>query len=146
MRKSLSLLAIAVVSLAFAPAPFSRPARRDNNESDLKKMQGKWVRIRNTVDGAEWGGGTPVTITGNRMQFPSPDDAWTITLDVAKSSRWIDLVQVNQPQSNFRGVYRVQGNMLTICWRHNVTPANRPTSFAPKQSGVWYQVFERRKP
>jgi hypothetical protein len=97
MRKSLSLLAIAVVSLAFVPAPFPRPARRDRHESDLKKKQGQWTVVRRTVAGFEAGVGDLATITGDRLQFRSPDGALTITLDVARSPRLIDLHQANQP-------------------------------------------------
>jgi uncharacterized protein (TIGR03067 family) len=145
MRQGLFLLAVVVVSLAFAPAPFPRPARRDSHESDLKKLQGLWWVVRHTVDGSEALGLATVTITGDRLQFPSPDEAWTITLDVARTPRWIDLVPVNQPASCFRGIYRVQGNKLTICLRQEASPADRPTSFDPRQKRVWYLVFERRK-
>src|SRR5438876_567804 len=95
MRRS-SLLLAALLSLAFAPAPFPRPGKRDTSESDLKKMQGAWVRVKNTFHGrSQEANDTPVTITGMRMQFPAASDAWTITLDATKKPKTIDLKHID---------------------------------------------------
>src|SRR5207249_4888557 len=72
MRKSLLFLATAVLSLAFAPAPFPRPGKRgDTNESDLKKLQGAWTRVQLGIGTQPGADNCAVTITGTRLQFPS---------------------------------------------------------------------------
>ena len=43
MRRGLPLLA--VLCLAFAPAPFPRQRRPDASKGDLQAIQGKWDRV-----------------------------------------------------------------------------------------------------
>ena len=139
------LFLAAAGSLAFAPAPFPRPTRRDTSESDLKKLQGAWVRVTMTINGQPGAQNTPITITGTRMQFPSAGDAWTITLDTSKRPKTLDARRIGSPTNVFWGVYRLEGDTLTICWRHNVTEDKRPTDFDGSKSGIWYQVYKRQK-
>jgi uncharacterized protein (TIGR03067 family) len=145
MCRSPLFLAAAVLSLAFAPAPFPRPGKRDTNDSDLKKLQGAWVRARLTMNGRSNADSTPITITGQRMQFPVPSDAWTLTLDVTKKPKTIDARQIGNGRNVFWGIYRLEGDTLTICWRHNVTEDQRPTTFDESAAGVWFQVYKRQK-
>src|SRR5262249_24547085 len=109
MNKRLLFLAVAVVSSvtlsSAAPAPLPRPQRRGASEDDLQKMQGKWVRVKLGIGTPAREDNCPVTITGTRMQFPSPSDAWTLTLDTGRSPRTIDAKRVNGENSQFRGIY-----------------------------------------
>jgi uncharacterized protein (TIGR03067 family) len=145
MYRSPLLLAAVVLSLAFAPAPFPRPGKRDTNESDLKKLQGGWLRVTMTLDGQFRQDNTPITIIQARMQFPAPTDAWTLTLDATKKPKTIDARNVGNPQNVFYGIYQIEGDTLTICWRHNVTVDKRPTNFDRAAPGVWHQIYKRTK-
>src|SRR3954463_13989149 len=119
MRKSLFFLATAVLSLAFAPAPFPRPGKRgDTNEGDLKKLQGAWVRVQLGISMQPGPDNCAVTISGTRLQFPSKDDAWTLTLVATKKPKQIDARRVSNQKDVFQGVYRLEGDTLTVCWRH----------------------------
>jgi uncharacterized protein (TIGR03067 family) len=143
MRKSLFFLVPAVLALAFAPAPFPRPSKQrgDTNESDLKKLQGAWTRVQLGIGVPPGVDNCAVTITGTRMQFPSPDDAWTLTLQATRKPKLIDAARVNAQKDVFRGIYRFEGGTLIICWRHN---GDRPTNFTAGVQGVWYQVYKRK--
>jgi uncharacterized protein (TIGR03067 family) len=143
MRKSLLLLVVA--SLAFAPAPFPRAGKRGSNESDLKKMQGRWDRVGLGTGEKPRPSTCLVTITGTRMQFPAADDAWVLTLGTTSNPKWLDAKRVNNPNSLFRGIYKFEGDALIIYWRGPDANPARPTDFTPGQPGVWYQVFKRVK-
>jgi uncharacterized protein (TIGR03067 family) len=143
--RTTTLLAAVALALAFAPAPFPRPTRRDTKESDLTKMQGRWVRVKMTIGGRPGAQNTPVTVAGERMQFPAADDAWTITLDVTKRPKQIDLRRISNPKQMFRGVYRFDGDTLTICWRMSPEEKQRPTEFSEGGEGVWFQVYKRQE-
>jgi uncharacterized protein (TIGR03067 family) len=140
------LLLAAVLSLAFAPAP--RP-KLNASKDDLAKMQGQWVRTSLTINGKKHDEpqGCAVTIKGDVLAFPSPDDAWKLTIDATKKPKWIDSRRVKPAGSigPFWGVYRLEGDTLTICWREDANVTDRPADFDPSQRHVWLQVFQRKK-
>jgi uncharacterized protein (TIGR03067 family) len=140
------LLSAALLSLAFAPAPLPKKSRnkRDTNESDLARMQGKWVRVKLGISGHPNVDNCPITITGTRMQFPSPDDAWILTLDAGRSPKSIDAARVTDRNSLFRGIYRFEGGDLIICWRGPDQKPERPQKLEAGAQGVWYQVYKRQ--
>jgi uncharacterized protein (TIGR03067 family) len=140
------LLLIASLSLAFAPAPFPRRGKREPNASDLQKMQGAWVRVQLGISAQPSADNCAVTITGDRMQFPSRTDAWTLTLDPGRRPRTIDATRADNSKSLFRGIYRFDGDSLIICWRGAGADPQRPADFTAGVQGVWYQVYKRRKP
>jgi uncharacterized protein (TIGR03067 family) len=147
-HRTLSCLACAALSLAFAPAPLAKP---DSNKADLKAMQGKWTRTLQTINGTthrQARGPVTATLKGDRMEF-SATDAWKVTLDAKARPKRIDLEGAVPAVANyaFAGIYRIKGDKLTICWRlGRKGKPERPASFAPNQPGVWFQVFERVKP
>ena len=138
------LLLLAVFSLAFAPA--SKP----KGENELKKMQGKWSREACTIDGksgVERPGSVTVTISGDQLTFGTPDDTWKLTLDPAAKPSSIDFRRVKEVGhcDAIQGIYRLEGDTLTICWRVSNEDLGRPTSFDPAQTDVWVQVLKRKK-
>jgi uncharacterized protein (TIGR03067 family) len=141
------LLPLVTLSLAFAPAPFPRP---DSPKDDLKKMQGTWERVALTIGGAahpEAPGQITIVITGTHLQFPSPQDAWTITLDAGKKPRHFDYRGAAPPvqKITFRGIYRLEGDTLTICCVESARGEDRPTKFESLGGQVWLQVYKRKK-
>src|SRR5262245_8460500 len=123
--RTASLLLLAVLCLAFAPAPFRRPDRVADPKDELRRLQGEWVRVSLHIDGKQSTGSTEMTVTDTRMQFGGADDRWDISLDVRASPRRIDLVRTNDSKNIFRGIYRLDGDSLTVCARQYGTPADR---------------------
>jgi uncharacterized protein (TIGR03067 family) len=137
--------------LAFAPAPLPKPPPPDPNKADLKAMQGKWTRTLLIVDGRTTrklrGAEVTATIKGDRMVY-SARDVWELTLDAKASPKRIDSKGAVPNVGNylFLGVYRLEGDKLTICCREaQGGKGKRPADFDPAQRGVWLQVFERIK-
>jgi uncharacterized protein (TIGR03067 family) len=147
-RRTLPCLASAALSLAFAPAPLPKP---DSNKVDLKAMQGKWTRTLLVMGGSTTrqarGAEVTVTLKGDRMEF-SASDVWKLTLDAKARPRRIGLrgAVPRVAKHLFLGVYRLEGDKLTICCRPVPdAKGKRPASFDPAQPGVWLEVFERIK-
>jgi uncharacterized protein (TIGR03067 family) len=139
----LLLLLLVCLSLAFAPAPLPRRGR-GAAENDLQRMQGKWVRVELGISAPARPDNCPITITGTLMQFPSPNDAWKLTVDQSRRpNKAIDAAHRDNPATLFRGIYRFDGGRLIICWRGATNDPVRPEDFTPGAQGVWYQVYRR---
>lgn len=139
---SRALLCVVVsLMLAFAPAPL--PRRERDGGDDLRKLQGDWERIEH--NGQREAHPTPVTVRGDRMQYPSPDDLWTVVLDQKARPKRIDFVKVNQTTNVFRGVYRLEGDTLTYSVRQNVSEQDRPLDFDAKRMGAWVSTYRRKR-
>jgi uncharacterized protein (TIGR03067 family) len=132
----------ALPPLAFAPAPFRRPARQTD---DLKAIQGDWVRV--TRNGkAEEPNDYPATIKGNLMRYPNQNYTYVLTLDQKASPRRIDLVSETDQKYAYRGIYRLEGDTLTISLRRNYDGGtNRATDFDLSQPDAWVGVYKRRR-
>lgn len=137
-------LAVAILALAFAPAPFRKPDRF-RAEDDLAKLQGDWLRVRYKGNAEP----RPMTLRaeGGRIRYVPWDNSWTVRLDSTRRPRRIDIVRDDDPTEFYRGVYRFEGDTFTYCIRNNVSEAERPLDFDPTaESGAWVAVFERKKP
>jgi uncharacterized protein (TIGR03067 family) len=159
MRCILPLLTLA--SLAFVPAPFPKPIPKA-----LKAMQGHWTieawgfatpkeqiillrgpwLRRNTKD--------EVVIIPNSAEVVGSTIVFSI--NGKPSSRWLlhavidcragmpsvlDLVQP-QERSKMQGIYKLEGDTLTICYRE--CGRGRPDRFS--NEGQWRLVLKRTKP
>ena len=146
MRTAASFTLLAALALGFAPAPV--PKKVPTSEAHLKAMQGKWRRVSLSIDGKpypEAPGGVFVTIKSDLMAFASPHDTWRVTLDPAKKPGRLDTRRADGGGDPFWGVYRLDGDALTVCCRRGAKESDRPASFDPGQPGVWVQVFRRVK-
>jgi uncharacterized protein (TIGR03067 family) len=131
------------LSLVAGPKP-DRP-------SDLEKMQGTWYRTDLTIAGEvqdEKPGEVKIEIKGTRLQFPTPEDSWTITLDAKRDPKWFDYRGNKPPNTDtiHRGIYRLEGDTLTICTVRNGDEKDRPTKFESTGGAVWLQVYKRQRP
>jgi uncharacterized protein (TIGR03067 family) len=145
------LIVAASLLIGFTPAPFLVPKRPDSSQEQLKKLQGEWVRTRWNVSGEEYQV-TPVTISssGKRMTLTLarlPPDRWTIRLDASKSPKVFDIEGTTPGVKGvvFVGIYRLEGDTLTLCSRWSKAEKDRPTDFDAKPH-VWLEVFQRRQP
>jgi uncharacterized protein (TIGR03067 family) len=155
MQRILSLLLTLCLGLTPSLVAGPKPDRR----SDLEKMQGTWYRTHLTIHGEvqdEKPGEVKIEIKGTHLQFPTPEDSWTITLDPRRDPKWFDYRGDIAPGNSrllpsntstiHRGIYRLEGDTLTICDVRNGDEKDRPTKFESKGGAVWLQVFKRQRP
>jgi uncharacterized protein (TIGR03067 family) len=144
MHRVLPLLAVALSSLAFAPAPFPKPnAPRD----DLKKLQGRWVLIYWVEDGRRQREKEKLIwlIEGNHVStltdgpLPRP---FFISLDPHSTPPAIDVRSSQKKPSYLFGRYSVDGDTLRVCFGKGKRPAGL-SGGEEATFGVW--VFQRPK-
>src|SRR5262245_11819701 len=149
MRRILPLLVLS--SLAFAPAPFPRPQRRDNDPGvNEQRVQGEWKTVimeTFTPDGQKQKHEWPVTrvrIKGRHWTSFNGDGQITAThyttLDTSTrptSLDWYNGGQGNvqgKPSPDFVGVIRLSGDTMQVIYIHG--PRERRPSFEkPPQEG-----------
>ena len=146
MRTFLLLLA-ATGSLAFAPAPFPRPARRQSDANDLKAMQGTWQLVSRTV-----GGGTishvvnRAEVSGTRFTLVNASGDWrspfSLTLDLTRSPRHF-VMQSEKSAYRMTGLYELSGDTLRMCY---TTTGQRPVNLTGAGRQEWLDIYKRRKP
>jgi uncharacterized protein (TIGR03067 family) len=125
---------------------------------DLEVIQGTWFRTSFTIGGVvqeESPDEGKIIIRGTHLQFPTPEDSWTIALDPTKTPKWFDY-QGNIPRLNYdllssnadvinRGIYRLEGDTLTICTVPGGGKQYRPKNFESKGGTVHLQIYKRQK-
>ena len=149
----MSCCAFLALALAFAPAPFPKPGKPAAGQDDLKALQGTWSTVRRTSGGREVksAGEVTVVIAGSTLKYlvnGMVRTEWAITLDATKDPRVLDRTRIGGATKGvvLRGIYRLDGDTLTICYRQRVGEAERPTSFAGSGIGVWVHVMKRQNP
>jgi uncharacterized protein (TIGR03067 family) len=143
-----ALLLATILSTAFAPAPLPKP---DPTKEDLRKMQGEWVRTSYSSGGTELATarGATIVLTGSRLEYSQNGASlgkYTIALDAKKKPRALDFKEISTPTGpSYRGIYRLEGDTLTICYRVGAEESNRPTEFDSSKQGVVISVYKRQK-
>jgi uncharacterized protein (TIGR03067 family) len=139
MRRAIPLLAL--LCLAFAPAPFPRRQPPDAaGRRDLQAMQGVWAE--------RFADSAAVTITGDRMEY-HPDHAWKLTLHARADPRRVAATGVGSENAGKTrvGLYRLEKGKLIICWRRDSAgKLEWPSSLDPFHKDVWIEVFTLVKP
>jgi uncharacterized protein (TIGR03067 family) len=147
VRFQMFLAVVAFLLLGFAPAPFSKPER---TEQDLKKLQGEWS-YPTTIYFTDWNGdfsikpgpAVRVTIRGNRMiDHGSGAFSGVIRLDASRSPRVLDLIPEKAEYARY-GIYKMEGDRLTLCF---TTPVFDGPSERPKSFGARPWVWTRKDP
>ena len=151
MRRVLPFFA--VLSFAFAPAPF--PKLKPLSD-ELKAIQGAWVPVKDVVwfrwHGC-WGGSSilrgegppsdkiPWVIEGDRLTWRSH---WAISVNSKKDPPEIDLVRVS-PLPAFRrhGLYKLEGDTLIVSMSESTRPKKLEGSKDEEGSLV---IYKRQKP
>ncbi len=147
MRRLFPLLA--ALSLGFAPAPFLAQ-KPTSVEADLKALEGEWEQVSEAVDGGApmpppypisdvFAGGRLATTHGGEVA-----SRWRVTLSPTATPKAMDIL--GESPDNFHGllirlVYRIEGDMLTVCYRPNKP---RPSGFEPGE-GVRVVIYKRKK-
>lgn len=121
------LLVYAVLLTGFAPAPFPKRARADD---DRKRLDGAWViesvKWRGSpVLGTHWGNGLAfrlndrVTITGGELSFPdyAPNQPARWAIKLHRGTKDFDLVPLATGPYRLLGFYRQEYGKLTLVYR-----------------------------
>jgi uncharacterized protein (TIGR03067 family) len=137
-RPALLLSLLALTALAFAPAPF--PKSKQQARPAALTMEGLW---RRSARGPERGGST-VRITAttwtNYPERGGPPD-FDVKADPRASPAAFDLSDPGASSLYLRGIYKVEGDTLTICF--NPAIQGRPTAFDGPGKGRGTEVFTR---
>jgi hypothetical protein len=116
------LLLFAATSLAFAPAPFPKAAKRTPASIDLAAMQGRWERISLTVGRAEMGAqGGNIRIVGQKVAFYLGDrlrEEWSISLrpDAGANRFKAEVISGDFKGSTITGTYHRDGDVLALAY------------------------------
>jgi uncharacterized protein (TIGR03067 family) len=127
--------------------------RADEVEKELEKWQGDWVAVSGELAGltcrAEELRAVKVTIQGDKWigTGSGGTTTYSITLDLTTDPKRLDLKGVEGKWAGrlFLGIYKLEGDMLTVCKGHGDN--SRPTEFATKvRTSHQLTVFKRVKP
>src|SRR4051794_35242285 len=108
------LLFTAAVSLAFAPAPLTRRATK---APTLPSFLGSWSSDAQAQ--------VTLVLTPTRLEYHNPGghiNGYDLTFDAGKAPPTYDIS--GQGKSNYSGIWRVEGDKLTMYYRVGVN--NRP--------------------
>jgi uncharacterized protein (TIGR03067 family) len=136
------LVALAVLLLGFAPAPFPRRDRQRpaSFDQDLKILQGAWKGDAKSSDrtglsfsAAIKGNQFTLTILGRRI-------TWQLQPQGGSSPRALYIK--NESGRVFLGIYRLEGDTLFICIS---TTGTRPSVFNANRKGYTLLTLKRIK-
>src|SRR5262245_16286420 len=131
------VLLFAAASLGFAPIPFLKPGKGASPEAEMRALEGEWQRVSLTIDGKAVGhhrGCTLVIgeygmslcwlcnvdkVSGSLTLSPSASSPRAFDLTIPAKRNVLDFVM--------QGIYRVDGDTLTLCISHVAGP--RPATF-----------------
>lgn len=136
MRRAV-LLTLAVLTLAFAPAPFPRPQRR-LSPRDL--AQGEWLGRESRQQ---------LRVAGERMTY-NPDTpnaieyVWkTDTTSSPATYHAVGVAGGSASGREFRGIWRVQGDTFWMSYNYGKQPL--PTAFEGQGKGQMVEVYVRAR-
>lgn len=143
MRRVLPLLA--VLPLAFAPAPRPKPA----DHFELRRLQGEWVLIAEYHEGKQLAPRKMSWVFRGRgfdLIDHEGNYRWDVTLDPRAKPKAMDQRSAHDGAGEVtvtKAVYQLEGGTLTTCY-DMTTDADRPRDLSGKHAGHCLQVFKRK--
>jgi uncharacterized protein (TIGR03067 family) len=139
MRRVVPLFLL--VSLAFSPAPFPKQNGGSSSRA-LKAIQGNWVRVKYGFNGEELPSPTwYAEVRNSRISYGvTPDwlgkEWYPVTIDAERSPKRITihspeplLLGLFKTGRHNRGIYKLEGDKLTICFVTSCWESSRPAEF-----------------
>jgi uncharacterized protein (TIGR03067 family) len=141
-----SILPLALVFLIAAAEP------AQDAKQELDKLQGEWTLVSTEVGGKmrpdTVNAVSKLTISGNQWVVTYRDFASnaraTIAIDPSKHPKTIDLTFRGSEGLPARGIYKLEGDTLTVCYNATVG-GERPKEFKSTQEMGVLDVFKRAK-
>jgi uncharacterized protein (TIGR03067 family) len=139
------LMLLAVLSLAFAPLPRSRP--KPDGRADSQKVQGEWVLVHASTGGKSDGNVLEgLVFSGNGFRMLGPvgyRGDWTFAMNPKAGPKSLDMVA---PGGGLliEAVYSLEGDTLRICSHTSATKRPSDVSGSGPSESLW--VFKRKKP
>lgn len=148
------VMLLASATLAICLSHVSR-ADEPTPEKVKAALKGKWVSVEQSEGGKTLPKGDWVQLswefTGDKVVIEMADfngrkmspGTYTLSLDPAKDPARIDLA-TNNPKIGFIGIYKLDGDKLTVCWcpGRETRPATFETS---RKDSFWLITFKRQK-
>jgi uncharacterized protein (TIGR03067 family) len=143
------LLALAALSLGFAPAPFLKSQKLRAAEAELAALDGDWELVSYNENGEEKEvepGGVLTCSRGEVTEFLFGERAsmGTVSLDPTKNPKAIDVDLYKAGFAKSLGIYRLDGGHLVCCLAYPPLSPDRPGAFEAGE-GRLIAVFKRKK-
>ncbi len=141
----LALICLIIVGLTLPTFAGGRNNRETKNA--LKKLQGNWKAVKAIQRGKT------LPKVDSDVKLIISEDTFTLVLDGREMPVNVRIQPRNNPkQIDFlrlrggtyaRGIYKMEGNRITLCWNNE---GGRPNRFqSPKNSRTFLAIFEREK-
>jgi uncharacterized protein (TIGR03067 family) len=119
-----------------------------DDQSDQEKMQGKWKIVRCEFSGRDEAQSVGVEDTFSDAKWLRPGRRtaeYQFKFDASKDPRWVDLSAERLGDQTLKGIYKLEGDKLTICYAYD-PDLPRPTEFKTTSDVRGYlYVLERVK-
>jgi uncharacterized protein (TIGR03067 family) len=126
-------------------------AADDAAEEDLKKLQGEWVLESFNKEGEELPAKAlkaTMTVKGEPWLYKSDIGEWSTTfkIDPSKTPKTIDMtIGTGKTARRQRGIYKIEGDTLTICRAAGRGDEERPKEFPGDHKGLVLIVWKRAR-
>ena len=139
-----------LVLVSWASIILAAGATSEDRKNDKEELQGTWQVVRHEFEGEqapkEVSQGTKLTFKGDKYIGKSPERNYegSFALNPAETPKEIDLQPVEGDRQKLLGIYKLDGDNLTICL--GAARQSRPTQFVTSpDSGHTMYVMKRQK-
>lgn len=140
------IVPLAVLCLAFAPAPLPRKDRGSAEVAALKLLQGEWIQVKSKIGTADVrGNNDTMSIAGRTVTYLTGGQAtaiWNCRIDTTRVPTQLAYYEKGQL---LLVIYRLDGDTLTMSWQNDGNARGRPVDFEGGP-GIGVSVYQRKKP
>jgi uncharacterized protein (TIGR03067 family) len=148
MHRVLPLFVLALISVAFAPAPFPK-AKPKGGEDRLKSIQGTWKVISRTLEGKKVSHvASTLEVNERGWTCANASGTWRSSFAVTLSGKgppWPFVAKCDKsPYDSDHGVFEIKGDTLIIC--STIDDTVGLPGHVPCKPMKLLDVFKRKKP